>query len=442
MSGSRELLSPAVFMKLEPATTSSGIPPEVFRVKTKAAIRINPLVAISTMIIALVVALSATIGTAEDTSNAAAGGPSRMSMLTAATYPGSFVATGNMTVSRAFHSATLLDNGMVLIAGGNSGSGSRASAELYDPASGSFTPTGSMNRVRERHTATLLNDGRVLITGGDINNGPALASAELYDPRSGTFTLTVGTMNVARTGHTATLLNNGQVLIAGGSGAPGRAELYDPATETFTPTARMVRPRVGHAATLLDDGRVLITGGGLGETVSVAVAELFDPASLSFQHSSSRMHRARTLHSATKLADGRVLVAGGQLNNLFPAAPVDLYNPATGLFVLGPGMVNPRFGHTAVILANGDVLFTGGEGAVPSNSDICPTCPTLFVRASAEVYSVAGGVFELTARMGVGREGQTATLLPDGEVLIAGGQNGDPLHGPHNVLKSAELFEP
>ena len=144
--------------------------------------------------------------------------------------PGSFAATGQMSTPRAFHSATLLANGKVLIAGGVSGLAQGATlttAELYDPASATFTLTGSMAAPRAGHTATLLPNATVLLVGGNNQSG-ILATAELYDPATGTFSFT-GSLTTARTGHTATLLKSGQVLVIGGAGPAGilaSAEIY------------------------------------------------------------------------------------------------------------------------------------------------------------------------------------------------------------------------
>ena len=125
-----------------------------------------------------------------------------------------FNTTGSMSVARSRHTATLLNNGKVLVAGGGGGSSCFASAELYDPATGTWSTTGSMNVARSGHTATLLNNGKVLVAGGTGGSLP-FASAELYDPATGTWS-TTGSMNVSRGHHTATLLNNGKVLVAGG----------------------------------------------------------------------------------------------------------------------------------------------------------------------------------------------------------------------------------
>jgi hypothetical protein len=170
-----------------------------------------------------------------------------------------FVFTGSMTDGRYLHTATLLNNGMVLITGGVH----LASAELYNPATGTFSITGSMTTARYGHTATLLNNGMVLITGGQSSTGYS-ASAELYNPATGTFTGTAGPMTTGRSFHTATLLNNGMVLITGGySGSSflASAELYNPATGTFSITGSMTTGRSNHTATLLNNGMVLITGG-------------------------------------------------------------------------------------------------------------------------------------------------------------------------------------
>ena len=180
---------------------------------------------------------------------------------------GTWTGTGAPGAPRGFHTATLLPNGKVLIAGGyNLSGGFLSSAELYDPATGTWTPTGGLETGREYHTATLLPNGMVLVAGGENGQPPhiaSLASAELYDPTSGAWTATGG-LNLGRYQHTATLLPNGLVLAAGGYGnfgLPASAELYDPGSGTWTTTGAMNTARYEHTATLLPDGTVLAAGG-------------------------------------------------------------------------------------------------------------------------------------------------------------------------------------
>jgi sugar lactone lactonase YvrE len=332
-----------------------------------------------------------------------------------------FILTGSMNQARWEHTATLLESGLVLVAGG--GNAGLSSAELYNPAAGTFTLTGSMNVKRRFGAATLLPSGLVLIVGGSNNSigGSALASAELYNPATGTFTLT-GSMSVGRSQPTATLLQSGLVLVAGG-GIPANAsaELYDPATGNFTLTGSMNTARSGQTATLLQSGSVLIAGGG--DNGALASAELYDTATGTFAYTGS-MNAARAAQTATLLPSGSVLVVGGTSSSLGSAlASAELYNPATGAFILTGSLNTAREAHTATLLPNGSILIAGGLGNSSGDS----------VLASAELYSPAAGIFTLTGSMNVARYDHTATLLQDGLVLITGGKNSP-------VLASAELY--
>jgi len=234
-------------------------------------------------------------------------------------------ATGFFSVGPSTHdprhnaTATRLGNGKVLIAGGitNDVAHTRlATAELYDPVANTFTYTGSMHHIRDFQVAVLLPSGDVLIAGGGDGSGIALNEAELYSVSTGTFTQLANTMVERRDDATATLLNNGKVLIVGGVNqdiSTGTAELFDYTNNTFTSIASTIPPRHFHTATLLNDGKVLIVG-GLGAatdtTYSLTDAQLFDPATNTFT-STGALHVARFYHTATKLGDGRVLVAGG-----------------------------------------------------------------------------------------------------------------------------------
>jgi hypothetical protein len=212
--------------------------------------------------------------------------------------------------------ATLLQNGQVLVAGGQKLNTDFASAELYDPATGVWTDTGSMAGERFSHTATLLPNGQVLVTGGFRFYVGTLASAELYDPATGVWRAT-GSMATARWHHAAMLLPNGQVLVTGGladlsSTYLASAELYDPATEVWTRTGSMANPRAIHTATLLPNGQVLVAGGlnNHNGSHSLDSAELYDPATGMWTVTGS-MATARDSHTATLLPNGQVLVAGG-----------------------------------------------------------------------------------------------------------------------------------
>jgi hypothetical protein len=348
--------------------------------------------------------------------------------------------------------ATLLADGRVLIV-----HPCVAAAELYDPATGTFGPTGSLVATRAGQTATLLQDGRVLITGGDSCGEGIWASAELYDPATGTFSPT-GPMSKPRQAHAATLLPDGRVLITGGTTGPSplaslpvvlasypgpitaatnaevltSAELYDPATGTFSRTGSMNVPRVNHTATSLRDGRVLIVGAGDEGYDSLRSAELYDPATGTFSPTGSMKSR-RWGHTATLLQDGRVLIAGGKSPKESTYASVELYNPSSGTFTSTGSMQTSRRSHTATLLPDGRVLVTGGL----EQNDIGIPGKTL---SSTELYDPGTGKFTPNGSMGDRRDGQTATLLDDGRVLIAGGSYIGDAGGVR--LTSAELYQP
>ena len=332
--------------------------------------------------------------------------------------PNTWSFTGSMATMRAWHTATLLPNGKVLVAGGYNNSGALTSAELYDPATGIWSATGNMGVARDHHAATLLPNGKVLVTGG-WDDGDPLASAELYDPATGTWSAT-GSMDDSRALQTATLLLDGKVLVAGGMtssyGFLGSAELYDPATGTWSATGNMDSARYVHTATLLPNGKVLVAGGDFD--IQHTRAELYDPATGTWSVTGDMLGSYICCHTATLLPNGRVLAAGGENPTYLTHAEV--YNPATGAWSLANSMGAAREFHVAVLLPNGKVLVAGGYNG-----------NTL---ALAELYDPAAGTWSATASMGAARRYHSATLLPDGRVLVVGGLSSE-------YLSSAELYD-
>ena len=276
---------------------------------------------------------------------------------------------GSMKISRMFHTATLLQNGKVLIAGGETWIAQMgvpvSSAELYDPATSTFTYTGSLTAgTRFSHTATLLNNGKVLIMGGSVN-GTVARTAELYDPATGTFSVTGPPLSPrGRAGHVAKLLGDGTVLIAGGADDTGKlvpsAEIYDPTTGTFSAAGNMVVPRSWAASGLLNSGTVLLAGGVLNSTVTSA-AETYAPGPKTFS-SVTDLAAIREQHSGTTLPDGSVLiVAGFDPNTTTELATAELYDPSSQAFIGAGSMWTARSSHTATLLTDGTVLFAGGN---------------------------------------------------------------------------------
>jgi len=322
---------------------------------------------------------------------------------------GTLVEAAQMREPRSGHSATLLPDGKVLIAGGmRRNQDFYKSAELYDPATGKFRPTGEMNERRVGHVAVLLHSGKVLIAGGWVAVG-ATDSAELYDPATGKFTA-IGKMTTRRGRPSATLLENGDVLIAGGEDHDGRgaqltsAEVFHAASRRFETTGSMRHARISHTATLLKDGRVLIAGGFANDVT--ASAELYDPNAGRFSETGNLL-AGRCKHTAGLLADGRVLVAGGSADEGWHANlnSSEIYDPRTGKFSPGANLNDRRFKlpDEAVRLQSGRLLVAGGS-------------------KEAEIFDPISGKFAVVpGEMNDNWHYMSETLLRDGSVLLAGG---------------------
>lgn len=317
---------------------------------------------------------------------------------------GTWTATGSPNTARTAHTATLLANGQVLIAGGNSSSGPLASAELYNLATGTWTVTGSMSVARFNHTATLLPNGEVLVAGGENSSGET-AAAELFNPTTGVWS-TTGSMTMPRTFHGAVLMPNGQVLVMGGlnavASANTSAELYSPTAGAWKAAGTMP---VGEnsPATLLLNGKVLVAGGdaadlydivsgqwtatpnlyyGASTGISTALlnngtvliygnkfscyaGQVYDPSANSWGRTSGQCGNGISRGPLTVLPNGKVLLAGAVIiysGKAFPTANCRLYDPATNSWLL-TGSLQQSVSHTATRLPNGQVLAVGGSDA-------------------------------------------------------------------------------
>jgi hypothetical protein len=351
--------------------------------------------------------------------------------------PGTFTATGSMTTARFFHTATLLADGRVLITGGQFGSPyeSLASAELYDPSTGVFTPTGDMTTARSSHSAALLPDGRVLITGGN-GAGTPVATTELYDPSTGTFTGN----SVTTTGGIEAVLKNGGVLIAGNT-----AQLYDPVTNSIAFTGPYIGPFYNgpyfypDSSILLPDGRVLVVGSACGDCWWFEHEEVYNPVTGTFKVVVKPPTFGDGIglgHTTTLLTNGKVLLAGGTIivgDEDFGAFSIaKLFDPSTDTFTATANMTMARATHTATLLPDGTVLIAGGQSETCAGN----SCRARSTLASTESYNPFTGQFAATGSMAMARALHTATLLADGRVLMTGG-----VLGPAPLAR-AEVYTP
>ncbi|GAA4936599.1 kelch repeat-containing protein [Streptomyces coeruleoprunus] len=285
--------------------------------------------------------------------------------------------TPAMGVARAWHSVTVLPNRRILVAGGLGPAGlALATAELYDPATGTWTATAPLARARFGHTATMLADGRLLVAGGFARTGgslgptsgtDALADAEIYTPATGTWT-TVASMTRPRGRHTAVRLGRpplaGAVLVCGGhreGAAEATAELYDPASDQWRSAPDLAGAREGHTMTLLSDGRALVVG-GLAAGQALSSCELFDPVAQVWR-SAAALASARTGHCAARVVAGQVLVAGGHRGDR-PLTSAELYDPGADRWTAGRPLAEARAWHSATVLDDGSILAAGGSSAL------------------------------------------------------------------------------
>ena len=324
-------------------------------------------------------------------------------------------------MARYAHTATLLPNGLVLVAGGEGANSTvLSSAELYNPATGKSTVTGSMSTPRQGHTATLLSDGQVLVVGG--LNPTYLDSAELYDPATGQWTAT-GAMSTPRASQAAVLLENGQVLVAGGFSfgtGTATAELYDPAHGTWRSTASMIHSAVGQA-TRLQNGQILVPDGS-----HYVPAQLYDPTAGTWSLTST-MYFTQSNTTNVLLPSGDVLIFGSGNSTTYNA---EFYNPSTNVWARTFGQ---NFGNMLsapiVLLQSGKALVAGGPGNYRT------------VIRFAMLYDASTNRWTNTGALNQFRRNHTLTPLPNGQALASGGASNDS-SGATIVLGSAEVYTP
>ena len=397
---------------------------------------------------------------------------------------GTWTATGSLTTGgRALHASIVLPDGRILITGGWNGWAALSSAEIYNPATGNFSAIGSMTTARANHRQRTLYDGRVLITGGFDSSGTPLASAEIYDPAKGTFSATKGgPMAAARNAHIINPVGDGKMLVTGGFGAGGNelatAELFNPATETFTPAGSLAHARAHHSANVLPTGEVLVIGGYGGGGV-LGSTEIYDPDTNTFS-AGPTLNQARQSHSGQLLPNGLLLVSGGNNNpsgdwdiqtNFLSSA--ELYDPATGAFTTTGSKNNATTGGNPILLWTGKFLAAGGgtneaelytpqmPGAIETwvatgnmvtartshQQNLLDDGRVLMTGgldsagnplASAELYDYLTGNFSSTADMTIARQHHRTAFLYTGKILVTGGRP----FATANVLNSAELYDP
>lgn len=363
----------------------------------------------------------------------------------------------------AWHTATQLLDGRVLVAGGDG-----ANTRFYRPGVSDAYAGPPLSTSRHRHTATLLLNGEVLVVGGLDADEAALASSERFDPYADRWR-TGAALAIARAGHTATLLPDGAVLVVGGEDDAGVAtatvERYDPMQERWTLLAPMALPRTGHTATLLPDGRVAVIGGRNQNSVLSSI-ELYDPSNDAWTTAAFDLQTPRYDHTATLRHDGRIVIIGGSNRFDQPLASVEVLDPASGV-AAGPLLNTARAGCTASLRPDGALIVAGGLGQSALDSveallpdaaawttldplttprhrhtaTVAPGGAVLFVGgqasgADAEWLIAPLGGWQTRAGLGAFRHSHTATLLRDGTVLVAGGLAGV------DLLVSSERYDP
>jgi N-acetylneuraminic acid mutarotase len=355
-----------------------------------------------------------------------------------ATGGGTWVDAPPLAVAPSFAEAVTVPDGRVIVPGGNHLHylGATAPAALVLEKS-VWLPTQPMNSPHAKHTVSLLRDGRVLVTGGEGRASPGargnvVTVSEVYDPATGRWTPTPPMATDVPFNHSATLLEDGRVLVAGGSyvgvgrsGVLADAQLFDPASGGWTATAEMADPRTYHSSALLADGRVLVVGGHDGSGVPRDTAEIWDPTTATWVPTAGMRfaHHSET-NAAALLPDGRVVVVGG--TTVLPGGArgatnrTQMYDPRRDRWTESPTLPGPpRTDHVVVAVRGGRVLVAGGLTADPALP-----ADAASALADAYLFDTRRCRWDRAASMAAARSNAAATVLDDGSVLVVGGQHG------------------
>ena len=349
-----------------------------------------------------------------------------------------FSPIANMAIERKDHNSVLLQNGKVLVVGGQAYPTSPPynflkTTELYDPATNAFSAGGTMSEAHEGGAAILLANGKVLVVSGQTVTDTWTKTVELYNPATNTWSAGAP-ISTARQWFAATLLPNGNVLVAGGQTSNGdnytaSAEIYDPVADSWSTVPAMTVARGYSGAVLLQNGKVMVAGGTTNNGSATAITEIYDPITTAWSSGGSMTTPHSSLHNTplVLLQNGKILAAGGAgTSNILSSS--ELYDPSANTWSAAANLPAKRLRYAAMLLPNGNVLLSGGDNGVSFVNGIYN---------DALIYNVTANSWTSAGTMSVARCVHTASLLADGRVLITGG-----ISSGNTYVASAELYTP
>ncbi|WP_413292987.1 kelch repeat-containing protein [Bdellovibrio sp. HCB185ZH] len=368
---------------------------------------------------------------------ASTGNPSPLVNIFDSASPSAFATGTPLTTARYGHTATTVDNSVIVTGGfsNNSASAALDDSLIYSAGANTWSSLGSLkNGARTLHTANRSGDYLYLLNGRDGNSSP-INLVEKIDISKFSWKLE-GSMATGRAVHVTLPLPNGKVLIAGGLSNPSSSvmnyldssEIFDPATGQWSAGPSLPTKRLWATSTRLNDGRFLIVG-GVDETMTRVTSTLFYNPTTNSWSAGPSIAMGRIGHSASLLPDGRVIIMGGNENTgIFPPSnKTDIFDPTTNQWTAGPNMLTAVAEHTAVTLNDGTILLVGGLTTTTLNS----------ASAVVQLYNPSTNSFTAKASQSVGRYQANVTILPSGKVLSLGG-----LNAAQAILASSEIYDP